>query len=221
MVFPVGAGNDYSHGKGPQSIDNATAEIKAAHHPDMRVWFVPSYATNQLDVSRDPNLTKLSYVQENENQIALGADVPVKTLAGGCNVSNMCTDLLDRDNGQCSNSCNVEDGDLVHEWTPISPQTVGPISAVCYVAVRNIKMAHSPSRPVGIVASYVGGTPVGCWTNDAHADSTCHVPADQAGANVPCDPTQACCPQKLYNEKIAPLLPFNTRSALWYQVSSS
>eukprot|EP00665_Eupelagonemidae_sp_cell47_P015760 gene15760-biopygen2431 len=31
---------------GAQSIENATAEIAAAQHPDMRVWFVPSVRRN-------------------------------------------------------------------------------------------------------------------------------------------------------------------------------
>ena len=36
MVFPVGPGNDYPIEDGGQSMANATAEILAAHHPDMR-----------------------------------------------------------------------------------------------------------------------------------------------------------------------------------------
>ena len=31
MVFPIGSGNDYGHGKGGQSIEAAKTEIKAAH----------------------------------------------------------------------------------------------------------------------------------------------------------------------------------------------
>ena len=40
MVFPVGSGNNYPY-DGPQSIANATEEIKAANHPEMRMWWVP------------------------------------------------------------------------------------------------------------------------------------------------------------------------------------
>jgi hypothetical protein len=221
MVFPIGGGNNYTGGQGPQAIDNSTAELLAANHPDMRAWFVPSYKTTQLDVSDLPEFTRLDYVKENNNAIALGAETPVKTLAGGCNISSMCYEAAGPNPAGCANSCNVEDGGLLHEWTAITPQTLGPISAVCYIAVRNAKMAHAPNRPVGIIASYVGGTPVGCWANDADADHTCGVVENQVAANYPCDPTKACCPQRLYNEKIAPLLPFNTRAALWYQVSAS
>jgi hypothetical protein len=63
----------------------------------------------------------------------------------------------------------------------------------------------------------VGGTPVGCWANDAKADETCNVtPGDVK--SVPCDPKKSCCPGKLYNDKISPLLPFKARAVLWYQV---
>jgi hypothetical protein len=74
-----------------------------------------------------------------------------------------------------------------------------------------------PERPVGILASYVGGTPVGCWADDPKADDTCHV-APSTGAQVPCDPAHGCCPGKLFNGKVAPLLGAgNVRAALWYQ----
>jgi hypothetical protein len=99
----------------------------------------------------------------------------------------------------------------------ITTQSVGALSAVCYIALRNVKLEATPNRSVGILASYVGGTPVACWANDPDADATCNVIPGTPGANVPCNPATACCPQKLYNEKINPLLPFRIRSALWYQ----
>ena len=51
MVFPIGAGNPYRLKSGAHSIENATAEIAAADHPDMRVWFVPS-PTKALGAAR-------------------------------------------------------------------------------------------------------------------------------------------------------------------------
>ena len=57
MVFAVGAGNDYANGHSGQSMENATAEIKAADHPDMRVWFVPSIKKNVVALRGDSCLT--------------------------------------------------------------------------------------------------------------------------------------------------------------------
>ena len=175
MVFAIGAGNPYREKSGAQSIENATAEIAAANHPDMRLWFVPSPPPPSpspllLQKTQPPALTNLT---------------------GGCNVSDMCYHT-DSDWG-CRNECFANDDSLVHEWVPISPVTVRPLSAVCYIAVRNIRDGATPGRPVGIVATYVGGTPVGCWTDDHNADEACNVTADPI-KNVPCDPAKACCP---------------------------
>ena len=217
MVFAVGAGNDYANGHSGQSMENATAEIKAADHPDMRVWFVPSIKKNVVSVSPSDPRSKLGYVKENNGKIYVGQDTPQARLSGSCNMSKMCSNLLDPLNGNCANECHDTDTDLLQQdWNVLSPQNVGPLSAVCYVAIRNTKMKAHPERPVGILASYVGGTPVGCWANDMHGDETCKVSADP-NKQVPCDRKTACCPGMLYNDKIAPLLPFNVKAALWYQ----
>ena len=166
MVFPVGAGNPYRNKSGPQSIENATAEIAAAaaHTKDMRFWFVPSPAI-PIQVGQ---LTNLS---------------------GGCNASAMCQGgPTDPANWGCSSDCHIGDSGLVHSWTAVTPDTVRPLSAVCYVAIERIK--QRTKRPVGIVASYVGGTPVGTWAADSHADTTCQVTAK----NIPCDASKNYCP---------------------------
>jgi hypothetical protein len=218
MVFPVGAGNDYRDASGSQSIENATAELKAGNHPDMRLWFVPSPKAGYIAI--DPNSTrgKQKYIQAMDNRVYVGVnDSPQTNLTGGCNTTNMCTNLFDKKKGECRNECHSDDDDLAHDWIPISTESLGPLSAVCYIAVRNVKAGATPNRPVGIIASYVGGTPVGCWANDPKADDTCHVTHSDVKA-VPCNPTDHCCPGKLYNDKISPLLPFGSRAVLWYQV---
>ena len=47
MVFPIGSGNDYWHGKGGQTIENATREMAAADHPNSapRPALAPSHLT--------------------------------------------------------------------------------------------------------------------------------------------------------------------------------
>ena len=90
MVFPIGAGNPYRTSMGAQSIENASAEIAAANHPDMRLWFVPSPAANQLAVPIDSPLAQRKYVKENNGKIYLGQETPQTNLTGGCPVETMC-----------------------------------------------------------------------------------------------------------------------------------
>ena len=196
MVFPIGAGNPYRTKSGAQSIENASAEIAAAaaHSTDMRFWFVPS---PKFPIKGSP----------------------MTNLTGGCNASSMCQGgPKDPDNWGCQNECHQDDGNLVHSWTHVTPVTVRPLSAICYIAVERIKAAATPGRAVGIIASYVGGTPVGTWAADDHADKTCHVSGTAKDPkNVPCNPATAYCPGQLFDQKIRPLLPFTARAVLWYQ----
>ena len=60
MVFPVGPGNGYPVEDGGQSIANATAEILAAHHPDMRMWAVPTGAPEPASSQPVPLTVQLS-----------------------------------------------------------------------------------------------------------------------------------------------------------------
>lgn len=176
----------------------------------MRLWFVPSPAQKKPRAKRHHDEFSGPY----EGGCAAA---PQTNLTGGCNVSGMCTgSASDPQNWGCRDECHANDANLIHEWSPITPITVQPLSAVCYIAIRNINRAAHPSRPVGIIASYVGGTPVGCWASDPHADKTCGV-TPSPEKNVPCNATTSCCPAMLFNAKIAPLLPFNVRAALWYQ----
>ena len=46
-------------------------------------------------------------------------------------------------------------------WTSVSPETCGPIGALCYFIGRNLQEAEQV--PIGIINSSVGGTRVECW----------------------------------------------------------
>ena len=231
MVFAVGAGNDYRGGVGPQSIENATAELRAARgNDDMRLWMVPSPAGSRATLRAGANLLRnssahgSSYVAAHGRSTYVGAGGGALTnLTGGCNTTLLCHNRGDPLTEGCDNECMADDESaLTHMWTPVSTESVGALSAVCYLAARDIRRlqaAQNPGRaprPVGLLASYVGGTPVGCWASDHDADATCAVVKSRE-ANFPCDPTQACCPGKLFDDKVAPLTAFNIRAALWYQ----
>ena len=125
MVFAIGAGNPYRTHSGAHSIENATAEIAAAHYPDMRLWFVPSPAQKEPRAKR--------HHDEFSGPYEGGCAAPPQTnLTGGCNVSGMCTgSSADPQNWGCRDECHANDAGLIHEWSPITPITVQPLSAVC------------------------------------------------------------------------------------------
>ena len=231
MVFGIGAGNDYRDGvgSGAQSIENATAELAAANATgmrDIRLWMVPSPAKARVPLRPGAALLRSRYdARAHGGGVYVGARGGAQTnLTGGCDLASLCYGGDDPLKEGCDNGCDTDadPATLVHDWTAASADTVGAFSAVCFLAardVRRLQAAANPgrkARPVGLIASYVGGTPVGCWANDHAADSTCNVVPSQA-ANVPCDPAQACCPAALYDDKIAPLAGFNVRAVLWYQ----
>lgn len=90
-------------------------------------------------------------------------------------------------------------------WTPCSPRAAAQFSAVAYSF--GVELRRTLKVPVGLIGSYVGGTPVEAWT-----------PAD---AQVPVTYTKEDRAPKLkselYNGMIAPLVGFNLRGAIWYQ----
>lgn len=49
----------------------------------------------------------------------------------------------------------------INPWVALSPETMGPIGAVCYFTGRNLQEAENV--PIGIINSSVGGTRVECW----------------------------------------------------------
>lgn len=189
MVFPVGPGNAYPIQDGGQSIANATAEIMAAHHPDMRMWAVPSTADPGDPAPTGPNGYN-------------GSLTPMHNLTGGCNMTcespvpfpANATGLNFPGCPAMSQKCP-----LVHTWTPVTPDTVKQISGVCYIATRDVKRALSTDRAVGLIAAYIGGTPVEAYVNDADLDTkTCSIRPNSTkwpgnGRSVPCDPHAGTC----------------------------
>ena len=55
----------------------------------------------------------------------------------------------------------------VRQWTPVSPKVVGDFSAICYLTARDVSRLHTGSRPIGLIESDWGGTPVQAWTPPA------------------------------------------------------
>jgi hypothetical protein len=121
MVFPIGAGNDYRGASGSQSIENATAELKAGNHPDMRLWFVPSPAQGYIKIDADSARGQQKHIQANNYQVYVGAsDTPQTNLTGGCNTSSMCTDLFDKKKGDWYTPTLIHSytHTLLHSYTP-------------------------------------------------------------------------------------------------------
>ena len=52
-------------------------------------------------------------------------------------------------------ACPPDDAGLVHSWTPVRPDTVKQISAVCYITARDVK------RAPGLLTQGVPGGPTG------------------------------------------------------------
>jgi sialate O-acetylesterase len=99
---------------------------------------------------------------------------------------------------------------LLLPWQHASPTALGSnnshswsyFSATCWLTARNVAEMLGPSVPLGLVGSYVGGTPVESWTPGLN-------PADK-------DP-QGHKFAVLYNAMIAPLTGMTIRAILFYQ----
>ena len=91
--------------------------------------------------------------------------------------------------------------ELVLPWSRASPAALGQnnseswdfFSATCWYTARNLAKELGPGVPLGLVGSYVGGTPIAAWT-----------------------PPRGV----LYNSMIAPLTHMTLKFILWYQVRS-
>ena len=99
---------------------------------------------------------------------------------------------------------------LLLPWQVATPTALGSqndhswsyFSATCYLTARTVAAKLGPSVPLGLVGSYVGGTPVESWTpglNPAEKDPQGHSFA------------------VLYNAMVAPLTGLTIRAILWYQ----
>ena len=99
-------------------------------------------------------------------------------------------------------------------WDPCTPATAaakglwGGISGAAYFFGRDIR--KEIKVPVGLITTTLGGTPVHRWTPRAAQEAVPALKAKVAplGNEVVGD---------LYDNRIAPLVPFGLRGVLWYQ----
>jgi hypothetical protein len=78
-------------------------------------------------------------------------------------------------------------------------------SATCWLTARELAQKLGPGVPIGLVGSYVGGTPIERWT-----PSTRGVASGQGFASRETP--------DLYNSMVAPLTGLSIKFILWYQV---
>jgi len=121
---------------------------------------------------------------------------------------------------ESSVATNLPQSDASGQWVICSPETVGTFSATLYFFGREL---HSELNvPMGLINSSVGGTPIESWVAE---DAQKQLPkAKAAGQKAPRKPTDPLDKAKrkgnvggLFNGKIAPLIPFAMRGAVWYQ----
>jgi hypothetical protein len=98
-------------------------------------------------------------------------------------------------------------------WTPVSPKVIGDFSAICYLTLRDVSRMHTGSRPIGLIESDWGGTPVQAWT-PPEGLAACGLPLH----NCTTEPHGNCTdyPSKLYNQMVQPFVGFGLRAILWY-----
>lgn len=112
--------------------------------------------------------------------------------------------------------------DCKGNWQVCSPETVGAFSATLFFCGREIH--RSLNVPVGLVNSSVGGTPIESWISpEAQRAATGLKPyldnVTSRGATNSNARAGARNPRVggLFNGKIAPLIPYTIRGAVWYQ----
>jgi len=113
-------------------------------------------------------------------------------------------------------------------WKVCSPETVSGFSATLFCFGREI---HRELKvPVGLINSSVGGTPIEAWSSaEAQKESArMQNTASKGGRPVADQPATRAAPRKqtgkaggLFNGKIAPLIPYALRGAVWYQGESN
>jgi sialate O-acetylesterase len=106
--------------------------------------------------------------------------------------------------------------DVAARWTPCTPETVAPFSAVAYYFGR--KLHEELDVPVGLIRTCWGGSACEAWVEKAVLES------DERYQAI-LDRVEKANPQHkayhLYNGMIAPLIPYGIRGAIWYQGESN
>jgi sialate O-acetylesterase len=99
------------------------------------------------------------------------------------------------------------------QWVVASPQSVADMSVAGYIFGKRI---HEYTKaPVGLIASYWGGTSVQVWIPEEILDRDNGLKS-KAGRLKPVSwsPVE---PSVIYNAMIYPLVPFKIAGAIWYQ----
>ncbi len=98
-------------------------------------------------------------------------------------------------------------------WLVCSPETVGGYSATLFFFGREIH--QSLDVPVGLINSSVGGTPIESWIASDVQHASKELKAFLGTTEK--DKGRKSNVGGLFNGKIAPLIPYAIRGALWYQ----
>ena len=133
-----------------------------------------------------------------------------------------------------SQASSSPQADATGSWAVCAPDTVGKFSATLYFFGREIH--RELDVPVGLINSSVGGTPIQSWidlsTQNAIPELKATLksapkakakpkpeatPAPTKPSNPPAQNKQKGGPGGLFNGKIAPLVPYAIRGAVWYQ----
>ena len=101
--------------------------------------------------------------------------------------------------------------DCEARWEVSSPESMRRTSATAYFFARYL--TQKLAVPVGIIVSAWGGTPIEVWLPDTEASKYGNNGAERYGRNMwrPVDSSV------LYNQMIAPLVPYSVKGCIWYQ----
>jgi sialate O-acetylesterase len=99
------------------------------------------------------------------------------------------------------------------EWVISSPQTVGNMSVIGYFVGKKIN--ETTKAPVGLIASYWGGTSVQVWTPKSAYDS--NEVLRKAADNLKTVSWSPVEPSVIYNSMIYSLINYKIAGTIWYQ----
>ena len=123
--------------------------------------------------------------------------------------------------GDCTpDNTSMQRNSRVSHWVPVTADNVLFFSSPCYFTARAISRGLTGQRPIGLVVSAVGGTPIQSWL-PTDTFNTCRLPND----TIICDPeVEGQCndqpwdlPSGLYNAMVFPLISLPVRAILWWQ----
>eukprot|EP01060_Flectonema_neradi_P014274 TRINITY_DN2097_c0_g1_i2.p1 TRINITY_DN2097_c0_g1~~TRINITY_DN2097_c0_g1_i2.p1 ORF type:complete len:556 (+),score=133.62 TRINITY_DN2097_c0_g1_i2:120-1787(+) len=112
------------------------------------------------------------------------------------------------------------------QWKTVNSTNIPDFSAVCYLSALQVSKSRTGTRPIGLIQSAMGGTPVEGWCTTEGLER-CSVGTDQPipqqsgglinnGSAASGDFTWNF-PGTLYNQMMSPLVGTTVRSFMWYQ----